>query len=183
MTPCQPNQNTPLPLPSENLEEPLKPKPSKKLLALMESSGADHARFWEKVDKRGTHECWNWKASKNKGYGACYIRGGGLYPAPRVSYFFNHGNLPDNMFVCHKCDNPPCVNPAHLFLGNHKDNAHDALRKGRFTGQSKRFCKHGHEFTPDNIYVRPSRPNQRRCIACLKLEHARFKSKKTIPTP
>lgn len=88
-------------------------------------------RFEEKIDK--TNYCWNWKANKNNmGYGM--IRLGGLQPkklAHRVSYEIKNGKIPDGVCVLHKCDNPACVNPEHLFLGNKKDNYYDMVKKGR----------------------------------------------------
>ena len=91
-------------------------------------------RFWSKVDKKGADECWPWTAAKaNKGYGTIGIggRGSGNIGAHRLSYILNIGQIPDGKIVCHKCDNPPCCNPAHLFLGTHKDNTQDMMQKGR----------------------------------------------------
>jgi len=89
------------------------------------------SRFWEKVDKRGPDDCWEWQAAKtHSGYGA-FRAPNGMHPAHRYSYELHHGPIPDGMVICHKCDNPPCVNPIHLFLGTDKDNVADMLKKGR----------------------------------------------------
>lgn len=86
--------------------------------------------------------CWEWIGAKSKrGYGTV----GGKSPdgvrkvfiAPR--YFYRHfvGPIPDGLLVLHRCDNPPCVNPGHLFLGTHSDNMQDMIRKGRAPWQKK----------------------------------------------
>lgn len=76
--------------------------------------------------------CFEWTRSLNRGYGMLSISGKNKY-AHRMSYMLFIGPIPDGMDVCHHCDNPPCINPAHLFLGTAKDNAQDARRKGRTT--------------------------------------------------
>ena len=108
-------------------------------------------RFWDKVDVRGPDDCWEWQAFNYKGYGRFGIRrwrGGGFVhiseKAHRVSWIiFHNQEVPDGMCICHHCDNPPCVNPAHLFLGTHKDNWDDAIRKGRIAqyGEMHRHAK------------------------------------------
>ena len=85
-------------------------------------------RFWDRVDKKGPDECWEWFGQKNpKGYG--YVKPYGL--THRFSYELHTGEKPGELFVCHSCDNPPCVNPAHLWLGTVTDNQRDAKAKGR----------------------------------------------------
>lgn len=93
-------------------------------------------RFWAKVDKSG--ECWLWLGSRNEeGYGRIGIGGSGnTAAAHRLSWEMANGQkIPSDLVACHKCDNPPCVNPAHIFIGTKKDNAQDAARKGRTAAQ------------------------------------------------
>lgn len=98
--------------------------------------GTISERFWPKVNIAGKDECWTWNASKdNHGYGKMSGPvGSSPLRAHRVSWEIHNGKIPEGLVVCHKCDNPPCVNPAHLFVGTQKDNTLDASRKGRVHG-------------------------------------------------
>lgn len=80
--------------------------------------------------------CWEWIGCKRGGYGRTTIgsRKDGTrktITAHRLSYLIFHGEIPEKMEVCHRCDNPSCINPDHLFVGTRKDNVDDRERKGR----------------------------------------------------
>jgi len=93
-------------------------------------SHADERCFWTHVDKSG--DCWLWTGGQNgKGYGQFWTRGCRLGSAHRFAWLVSRGEIPAGRNVCHRCDIPLCVNPAHLFLGSQRDNLLDAIRKGR----------------------------------------------------
>jgi hypothetical protein len=89
-------------------------------------------RFWPKVDRgAGPDACWPWTASTTHGYGQIGVPGTRPHKAHRVAWELTNGPIPDGLLVCHRCDNPPCCNPAHLFLGTNADNMRDMVAKGR----------------------------------------------------
>lgn len=88
-------------------------------------------RFWDKVSiPEDVNGCWEWTACKHTdGYGM--FRNGKMMFSHRMAYVLTFGRFPSELCVLHKCDNPPCCNPNHLFLGTVTDNARDMLKKGR----------------------------------------------------
>lgn len=103
-------------------------------------------RFWSKVQIQSPDQCWEWQSTilVSGGYGAISIRGKNLR-ANRIAYSLYYKEDPAEYSVCHKCDNPPCCNPHHLFKGTQNDNNQDALRKGRFpTGENSWPARNKH---------------------------------------
>lgn len=146
----------------------------------MSKSESVESRFWRRVDK--TDGCWVWKTAPSQPrYG--YLRvGKSLVAAHRVSYELANGTIPNGLFVCHHCDNPKCVNPAHLFLGTQLDNMRDMHAKGRANNgygpkgrrrqprPVKAFCKNGHAMTEENTNLRVIKGYLcRGCRACKRM--------------
>ena len=97
-------------------------------------------RFWEKVDIQREDECWNWLGAKNiQGYGN-FSKDGITRQASKIAHELVYGSS-EGYWVLHNCDNPACVNPKHLFLGNQHDNMQDAARKGRTVGENSANSK------------------------------------------
>lgn len=94
-------------------------------------------RFWAKVDCFGPDDCWPWTAGKRLGYGRLYVAGR-KETAHRLAYALAVGPIPEGLCVLHRCDNPGCCNPAHLFLGTQADNVADMEAKGRAVHRSAR---------------------------------------------
>jgi hypothetical protein len=92
-------------------------------------------RFWAKVQRGEPDDCWIWTAATKRGYGhfkyGHFKVDGKMVKAHRFSYALAHGPILDGLHVLHRCDNPPCVNPAHLFPGTNADNIRDKEAKGR----------------------------------------------------
>lgn len=123
--------------------------------------------------------CWEWQGQRDReGYGR--FQAFNTRRAHRVSYILKNGPIPNSqLLVCHKCDNPPCINPTHLFLGTHKINHTDRGNKGRQNnGRSKRtHCAQGHEYSEENTrWLKNGK--HRRCKICIKKWYNEFYRRK-----
>lgn len=101
----------------------------------MELTEEDIKRFWSKVDKKEENECWNWTTGLDKkGYGVFKLNGK-VEKSHRCSLFLEKGEAPiDKPFALHKCkQNTKCVNPNHLYYGNHQDNKKDQIKDGTYS--------------------------------------------------
>ena len=94
--------------------------------------------FWKFVNIESFFSCWEWRRGKSYGYGVLTYTQYACR-AHRMAVRIVYGKIPDGLYICHKCDNPPCVNPNHLFLGTAKDNAEDRITKGRHPKKYKRY--------------------------------------------
>lgn len=113
-------------------------------------------RLWEKVDRAGpVHpvlgtRCWIWtRGLTTSGYGSISTGNGRTSATSRVAWEVTNGPIPAGLFACHHCDNPPCCNPEHLFLGTHADNARDMAEKGRANAHLRRGEANGSRKHPE----------------------------------
>lgn len=144
-------------------------------------------RFWSKVERRGADDCWPWLAGTNQlGYGRISTtRAAGPILAHRASYELANGTMPAGLIVCHRCDNPRCVNPAHLYAGTNAQNTDDMVKRGRHRAAAITACPNGHPYVPGSYYqyggrqcracslARAAEQRRRRSISCTRIEASR----------
>lgn len=119
-------------------------------MSFMEKIG-NAEKFWSRVDIRNEEDCWEWMGAKKNGtYGFYAPMPGVLLKSHRVAYALFNGFIDDNLLVCHKCDNPSCCNPEHLFLGTSQDNIQDMIRKSR-KASTKGTCNPSAKLTPEQV--------------------------------
>jgi hypothetical protein len=144
--------------------------------------------FWSQVEVRSEQECWLWAAAGSRYGHLTYTTLDGrrrTVSAHRMAWRLTFGSWPGELYVCHTCDVPRCVNPSHLFLGTNSENQQDMLRKGRGNYWGGPFrgveaCVAGHPFTPENTYNRPS--GGRDCRTCRESRWRRSRAKRRAIT-
>lgn len=108
--------------------------------------------------------CYLWEGARSEsGYGRVYD-GSRMWQAHRLVWTQVKGPIPHGLFVCHKCDTPPCVNPDHLFLGTAKDNNRDMAKKGRHHCSKAKTCVVGHSLSGENLLI--NNRGDRVCLEC-----------------
>lgn len=136
-------------------------------------------RIKAKIDFNGANGCWIWLGCKTPtGYGQyTIVHGTSPVYVHRLVYEMLKDNIKDGLEIDHLCRNRACVNPDHLQPVPHRENL---LRGNGFSGQQRRqtHCKHGHEFTLDNTYHSPSRPDERVCRICCKKKSKRLRDRR-----
>jgi hypothetical protein len=139
------------------------------------------AAFEERVHRIPDCECWLWGGHLNERhrYGEIQLARGERWRAHRLSYFLHKGPLVDGLVIMHSCDNPWCVNPAHLSQGTSAQNMMDSVQKRRHPMQQRTHCPSGHPLSGENLRLETG-GRHRRCRACTVAHVARQRGKSTV---
>ena len=125
--------------------------------------------------------CLEWTGAKHRqGYGHIRVEGKVTF-THRLAWQLSFGAIPSNLFVCHSCDNPPCCNVAHLWLGTNLENQRDMHSKGRGNRSGKfnavkTHCPQGHSYSGENLYISPRKG--RVCITCMHTSGQKYRDRK-----
>ena len=136
--------------------------------ALLATTEQLASRLYERL-VRMPNGCLEWTGAHSHGYGVLTAGGKNIY-THRLAWQIVNGPIPKGMFICHTCDNPPCCDPEHLWLGTNADNTADKVAKGRqginARAQSRKtHCKYGHAFDEANTFKVSGRRKCRKCDA------------------
>ncbi len=119
----------------------------------------------DRIDYQTETGCWNWKGAKNQyGYGITWFMGKLVSANRLAAHLWLRFDLKSKLRVLHKCDNPACFNPKHLFVGTQLDNMRDMAVKGRSSNGKKTHCPQGHPYSGENLVTYG---NNRQCKACI----------------
>jgi len=145
-------------------------------------------KFWEFVDFVPFHPCWEWARCRDRrGYGRFSMLGR-QDRAHRFAWVITRGPIPDGAYVLHKCDNPPCVRPSHLYLGDHAQNTADFVARRRWKTTpgtlasaerraSRSACKSGHVY-PENAKRKAN--GSRICRECCRIRHRAYVARRRL---
>lgn len=140
-------------------------------------------RFWLHVKK--TDGCWLWTGHRDyHSYGRFRTGKGTRMFAHRFAWELLRDKIPAGMIICHRCDNPSCVNPEHLFVGTNADNTRDMFQKNRWKRPRNHFltqCKNSHLYNAENTHI--SKNGRRRCALCIKMHNRKGQIKKLGGAP
>lgn len=167
-----------------------KQRARKNLNHVLETEGREAAQERLKSNTKITESgCWEWQRSKSPlGYGRVSFGPTRTDRAHRIAYEIFKGSFDQSLNVCHTCDNPPCINPDHLWLGTQKENVRDCVAKGRISRTGARVhanskvthCRWGHPYSGENLHTqeKPNGKKTRICRACWKRRHDEKREKK-----